>query len=114
MIVVHRVFRRESDLMPTLIQAVPNGDTARAGVLAQAFSDYQLGLHLHHTGEDELVWPLLHGFHRPARSVQANSLSSQDMALMRNGHMDRIGGLVDKPVQFSGGLVAEHGARPRC
>jgi len=59
MIVVHRVFRRESDLMPTLIQAVPNGDTARAGVLAQAFSDYQLGLHLHHTGEDELVWPLL-------------------------------------------------------
>ena len=59
MIVVHRVFRRESDLMPTLIRAVPDGDTARAGVLAQAFSDYQLGLHLHHTGEDELVWPLL-------------------------------------------------------
>ncbi len=59
MIVVHRVFRRESDLMPTLIRAVPDGDTARAGVLAQAFSDYRLGLHLHHTGEDELVWPLL-------------------------------------------------------
>ena len=59
MIVVHRVFRRESDLMPTLIQAVPDGDTARAGVLAQAFGDYQLGLHLHHTGEDDLVWPLL-------------------------------------------------------
>ena len=36
MIVVHRVFRRESDLMPTLIQAVPDGDTARAEVLAQA------------------------------------------------------------------------------
>jgi hemerythrin-like domain-containing protein len=61
MIVVHRVFRRESDLMPTLIRAVPDGDTARAEVLAQAFSDYQLGLHLHHTGEDELVWPLLLG-----------------------------------------------------
>jgi hemerythrin-like domain-containing protein len=59
MIVVHRVFRRESELMPALIRAVPDGDTARAAVLAQAFSDYQLGLHLHHTGEDELVWPLL-------------------------------------------------------
>ena len=59
MIVVHRVFRRESDLMPTLIRAVPDGDTARARVLADAFDDYQLGLHLHHTGEDELVWPLL-------------------------------------------------------
>src|SRR6201985_380626 len=59
MIVVHRVFRRESDLMPTLIGEEPDGDTARPEVLAQAFSDYQLGLHLHHTGEDELIWPLL-------------------------------------------------------
>src|ERR1700759_3304125 len=59
MMVVHRVFLRESDLMPTLIRAVPDGDTGRAGVLAQAFGDYQLGLHLHHSGEDELVWPLL-------------------------------------------------------
>ena len=59
MIVVHRVFRRESDLMPTLIQAVRDGDTARAEVLAGAFADYQLGLHLHHSAEDELVWPLL-------------------------------------------------------
>ena len=40
-------------------RAVPDVDIARAEVLAQAFSDYQLGLHLHHTGEDELVWPLL-------------------------------------------------------
>jgi hypothetical protein len=59
MIVVHRVFRRESALMPALIQAAPAGDTARARVLADAFADYQLGLHLHHSGEDELVWPLL-------------------------------------------------------
>ena len=59
MIVVHRVFRRESALMPKLIQAAPDGDTARAQVLADAFGDYQLGLHLHHSGEDELVWPLL-------------------------------------------------------
>ena len=59
MIVVHRVFRRESALMPALIQAAPDGNTARAQVLADAFADYQLGLHLHHSGEDELVWPLL-------------------------------------------------------
>ena len=59
MFVIHRVFRRESALMPRLIQAVPDGDTARAQVLADACADYQLGLHLHHTGEDELVWPLL-------------------------------------------------------
>lgn len=59
MIVVHRIFRRESGLMPRLIRAVPDGDTARAQVLADAFGDYQMGLHFHHSGEDELVWPLL-------------------------------------------------------
>ena len=59
MIVVHRVFRRESDLMSRLIRTVPDGDTARATALADAFGDYQLGLHLHHSGEDEFVWPLL-------------------------------------------------------
>jgi hypothetical protein len=59
MFVIHRVFRRESALIPKLIQAAPDGDTARALVLADAFGDYQLGLHLHHTAEDELVWPLL-------------------------------------------------------
>jgi hypothetical protein len=59
MIVVHRIFRRESELMPRLIRAVPDGGTARARVLADAFADYQMGLHFHHSGEDELVWPLL-------------------------------------------------------
>jgi hemerythrin HHE cation binding domain-containing protein len=59
MIVVHRIFRRESDLMPRLIQAVPDGDTGRAQVLADTFGDYQTGLHFHHSAEDDLVWPLL-------------------------------------------------------
>jgi hemerythrin-like domain-containing protein len=59
MIVVHRIFRRESDLMTRLIRAVRDGDSARARVLADAFGDYQMGLHFHHSGEDELVWPLL-------------------------------------------------------
>jgi hemerythrin-like domain-containing protein len=59
MYVVHRVFRRESALMPRLVRAVRSGDTARARVVAGHFRDYALGLHHHHSGEDELVWPLL-------------------------------------------------------
>jgi hemerythrin-like domain-containing protein len=59
MLAVHRVFRRESALMPRLVQAVPDGNTGQAALIAQAFRDYQLGLHIHHTGEDTLVWPLL-------------------------------------------------------
>src|SRR5215472_11244021 len=59
MLAVHRVFRRESALMPRLVQTVPNGNTGQAALIAQNFRDYQLGLHIHHTGEDILVWPLL-------------------------------------------------------
>ena len=56
---MHRVFRRESALMPRLVRAVAPGDTARAALVARHFRDYQLGLHEHHTGEYELIWPLL-------------------------------------------------------
>jgi hemerythrin-like domain-containing protein len=59
MYVVHRVFRRESALMPRLVRAVRPGDTARARRVAEHFRGYALGLHHHHTGEDELIWPLL-------------------------------------------------------
>lgn len=59
MIVVHRVFRREAAMMPRLVQAVPDGNTERAALIAQHFRDCQLGLHIHHTGEDTYIWPLL-------------------------------------------------------
>jgi hemerythrin-like domain-containing protein len=59
MVIIHRAFRRESALLASLIAQVPDGDTARARVLADHFRWYRLGLHNHHHGEDELVWPLL-------------------------------------------------------
>ena len=59
MVVVHRAFRRESRLLASLIAAVPDGDTRRAGRLAAHLRWYRLGLHNHHQGEDELIWPLL-------------------------------------------------------
>jgi hemerythrin-like domain-containing protein len=45
--------------MVELISAVAPGDTARAKVLARFLRDYRLGLHNHHEGEDELLWPPL-------------------------------------------------------
>ncbi|MEV7385524.1 MULTISPECIES: hemerythrin domain-containing protein [unclassified Streptomyces] len=59
MVVVHRVFRRESALLPRLVRAVPEGDTARAARIVGALGDYTMGLHHHHHAEDELIWPLL-------------------------------------------------------
>src|SRR4051794_20456774 len=59
MVVVHRAFRREFRLVPGLVRAVPAGDTARTAVLAGHARLVLEGLHLHHTSEDDLLWPLL-------------------------------------------------------
>lgn len=59
MVVVHRAFRRELGLLPDLVRAVAPGDTARARVVGQHALLLLDALHLHHTGEDELLWPKL-------------------------------------------------------
>ena len=59
MVVVHRAFRRESRLLADLVAATPTGDRRRARILAGHLRWYRAGLHSHHHGEDELIWPLL-------------------------------------------------------
>ncbi|KOV48785.1 hemerythrin domain-containing protein [Streptomyces sp. H021] len=59
MAMIHQVFRRESRLLTELVQDAPPGDTARAGILAEHWRLYSIGLHAHHTGEDEMLWPVL-------------------------------------------------------
>jgi iron-sulfur cluster repair protein YtfE (RIC family) len=59
MAVVHRVFRRELGTLPALVRAVPAGDRSRAGVVAEHARLMLAGLHMHHTGEDAVLWPLL-------------------------------------------------------
>ncbi len=59
MVVIHRVFRRELGLLPRLIRGVADGDTARAARVTEHLVDVTTGLTTHHTGEDELLWPLL-------------------------------------------------------
>ncbi|MFJ8160148.1 hemerythrin domain-containing protein [Streptomyces sp. NPDC096136] len=59
MAMIHQVFRRESRLLAELVQDVRPADTARARVLAEHWRQYAVGLHAHHTGEDEMLWPVL-------------------------------------------------------
>ena len=59
MVVAHRVFRRELRLLPGLVRDVAAGDTARARGLADHGRLILKGLQLHHTSEDELLWPKL-------------------------------------------------------
>jgi hemerythrin-like domain-containing protein len=57
--VIHRIFRRGFPMMAELVRQAPVGATARSQPIA-AHLDFLLnGLHNHHSGEDENVWPLL-------------------------------------------------------
>jgi len=59
MAVIHRIFRRGFPEIARLVRRTPPSATARAGAIA-AHLDFLLnGLHNHHTGEDENIWPLL-------------------------------------------------------
>jgi len=59
MYTAHRTFRREFRLMPELVRGVAAGNTARAALLAEHGRMVLEGLHLHHTSEDDKLWPKL-------------------------------------------------------
>jgi hemerythrin-like domain-containing protein len=59
MVVIHRVFRREFGLLPGLIRRVTPGDVTRASVVADHAATLLEFVHVHHSGEDELLWPVL-------------------------------------------------------
>lgn len=59
MVVIHRVFRREFVAIPMLVRHVADGDAARARQVGEHLALLLSGLHMHHAGEDEVLWPLL-------------------------------------------------------
>jgi hemerythrin-like domain-containing protein len=59
MIAVHRVFRGGFDMGPRLIASAGDSDSARVAVVASYFRNLLEFLHVHHGGEDELVFPRL-------------------------------------------------------
>ncbi|MGQ4614793.1 hemerythrin domain-containing protein [Nocardia sp. R7R-8] len=59
MVVVHNAFRRHFHALPGLVTEVAAGDVDRARRLVAFLDELGTGLHQHHSGEDELLWPLL-------------------------------------------------------
>jgi hemerythrin HHE cation binding domain-containing protein len=59
MFAVHTMFRREFGLMPGLIRAVTAGDTRRAMLVADHVALVSGVLNVHHSAEDQHIWPLL-------------------------------------------------------
>jgi hemerythrin-like domain-containing protein len=58
MLLIHRVIRREIGQLPGLIRAAA-GDASRARIVGAHATEMLDFLHVHHSGEDELLYPLL-------------------------------------------------------
>jgi hemerythrin-like domain-containing protein len=75
----HTMFRRELRLAPGLVRAVPPGDRARAGVVAEHIRLVALVLHHHHRSEDDYLWPRL--------LVRAQPEAGSVVAVMEKQHL---------------------------
>ena len=56
---IHRIFRRQFAEVQALVQEVPAADATRVGAVADHLEFLLHGLHMHHTTEDDLLWPKL-------------------------------------------------------
>ncbi|MFJ2297133.1 hemerythrin domain-containing protein [Streptomyces sp. NPDC087894] len=59
MYLAHTMMRREFRLLPQLVRDVPQGSVRRAEVVSRHAELLCQILHLHHDGEDLVLWPLL-------------------------------------------------------
>ncbi len=57
--IIHRIFRRQFGEVRALVQQAPADDAARVRAVADHLGFLLDGLHMHHTTEDDLIWPRL-------------------------------------------------------
>ncbi len=102
MVVVHRVFRREFRLLHQMVGGVEPADIDRSAVVAKHLTEMVTALHHHHTGEDELLWPLL---------LERAALPSELLERMERQH-ETIGDLLEGVVALAPGWSAGPTSRP--
>ncbi|MER6066418.1 hemerythrin domain-containing protein [Streptomyces sp. NPDC001792] len=121
MLVVHEAFRRNYSRLPELVRAVTSGDTERAAVVADHAQLIEEFLHLHHKGEDELLWPklleragdrlgetvnLLESQHEEIAALLTES--SQRLAIWRGQPTKDHGEQLARSLERLGALLTEH------
>jgi hemerythrin-like domain-containing protein len=108
MYVVHRVFRRELTLLPRLVRDVREGDTDRAALVGGHLRLVLDGLHMHHTGEDEVLWPRLLERAAPSAELVRTMQAQHDRV---DEHLDRLDPLLQEWMRTAAVLRGEQVAR---
>ncbi len=74
--VLHNAFLWAYDEAPRLVRGVAPGDTARSAFVGQWLADLDMTLHIHHEGEDELLWDKLSS-RAPACALHVEQMRAQ-------------------------------------
>ncbi|MFG2358801.1 hemerythrin domain-containing protein [Streptomyces sp. NPDC048521] len=121
MLVVHEAFRQSYARLPGLVKDVSPGDVERAEVVAEHARLIEEFLHLHHKGEDELLWPklleragdrlgdavaLLESQHEEIAALLAES--AQRLAIWRAQPAKESGERLADSLERLGSLLTEH------
>lgn len=80
MLLIHRVFRREFSLAPSMVRHVATGDTAQARRVATYLAEIVTALHHHHQNEDRLLWDTL-AERTPACALHVDLMKQQHAAV---------------------------------
>ena len=108
MVVIHRVFRREFTAIPRLLRGVPDGDLDRAHIVGDHLRLILAGLHMHHTGEDEVLWPLLLERAQPSADL-VRTMQEQHQRVDR--YADQVVPLLESWSSAPSAIRGEHLAR---
>ena len=97
MIAAHDAFRRDLTRLARTASAANLSDPARHQSIAAGWDLFKRQLHMHHTAEDEIIWPAL----RPRLAHSAAALSVLDAMEAEHELIDPLLAAVD--TEFAGG-----------
>ena len=91
MLAAHHAFRRDLARLARAAAAADLSDPARRQSVAAGWELFKRELHLHHTAEDEIIWPVL----RPRLAHSENALSVLDAMEDEHERIDPLLAAVD-------------------
>lgn len=108
MLVVHEAFRQSYARLPELVRQARPGDVARAAVVADHAHLIEEFLHLHHKGEDELLWPKLleRAGDRLGKAVELLERQHVEIAALLEESAQRLAVWRARPTQEAGEELA--------
>jgi iron-sulfur cluster repair protein YtfE (RIC family) len=102
MIAAHDAFRRDLTRLARAAASADLSDPARHRSVAAGWEMFKRELHIHHTAEDEIIWPVL----RPRLAHSEMALSVLDAMEEEHGRIDPLLAAVDAAFQGASGATA--------